>query len=303
MRQYHIMVWSISFVLAVITGVAKQAHGFYNENVGADSEALCWVNEEYSSAYPVLIYYVPLLLIYTFSIGTLVIAYLRLRNGISQTIAHRIKALIVNTINLTINMFYWLVIAIFYFLSKGWHVDAEARRGSFQTLVYFGAAKGFTSVLAWILTINTRYGKEDVRDDEGVDLNSALRHEVLYYATKGIQNSCLNFTSSFKIGESKSRFVIKLEQDDSLTNDGFAMTLRFLVRLILGYEEESQQIVDIVRNKHHHDGNDSSPSQAQEDILRTTKEVQALILGSYMNDQFRAKLPIQERYCSHSLFS
>lgn len=163
LKQYHLLVWSLSLFLALLAGLLPNAHGYYNgvEQIQGRNEAICWVTDTYSNIYPIFIYYVPLALIYTWSIGTMIIAYHRLSVGISQTLAHRIKALVVNSINIFVNLAYWLFVSILYFLAKVPR-DQTLREFGFQTLLYFGAAKGLTCIWAWILTINIRYGKEDV---------------------------------------------------------------------------------------------------------------------------------------------
>lgn len=123
-------------------------------------------------------------------------------------------------------------------------------------------------------------------------MNGALRHEVLYYATKGIQNSCENFNARVSSRDGVShdirKKVIRLEQQNNYVSNGFAMSFGFLFRLIMGFEEEAQLIADIVQSKievpDQHYATESPAFSAETTILRTHFDVQSLLMNQYLKD-------------------
>jgi len=93
------------------------------------------------------------------------------------------KLLITNTTNVFILIFYWFFICIFYALAYA------SQNGDFNRIVMFLlSSKGFSALFVYVVVIdmNLKLTKEN---QENVEANTALREEVLNFATAGIRSS------------------------------------------------------------------------------------------------------------------
>jgi hypothetical protein len=238
MPTYHVFAWFGSLIFAIPTLIFQSAHKFWAINPNSDNTAFCWVESDFHSPYSWTLFYMPLFLIYVSALAILVSSFMRLRHGISRTFIHRLKALIVNTVNVLVSSFYWLLVMFMLGLSKSSGNNMSNGR-LYKVTAYFLASKGITCVIVWILTSDVRLDKNDLHDDEGVALNMALRQEVLYYATKGIQSSVdIKYT-----GYSDQTIVVfKLNKNPELNTQSNTLSPRFFIRLLLGYKEEKEII-------------------------------------------------------------
>lgn len=252
LRFYHVFAWIVSAAFAAGM-TSSNVYGFWFLDQTVDSTAICWVHLKRSNSftvYPLIMFYIPLAMVYLFAIVVYFIAYQRLRYGISQTIVHRLKALISNSINLTILIVYWLIAGIFYIIAFVLP-STEALQSNYllKAFLFLIASKGVFSLIVWIFTIDIQLGEEvddkaDEEDDEQrVDLNSALRQEVLHFATKGIRH-CTMHSSCFT--EDQVEQVVLLEHVEDSHRGSTNLSLQFFFFLMFGREQERKFVAKLV---------------------------------------------------------
>jgi hypothetical protein len=234
-------------------------YGFWFISTDVNNTAICWiklgvqqdgVNDSLTtiSWKPWVMLYIPLVIIYAICVGILVYAYYRLKRGIPRTIVHRMKALITNSINISIYLLYWFFVAWFYggsYLAHDNHDDSNAKL-LFSFLLYLISAKGFASILVWITIINIEIGKSSMDSTtDRLDLNSALRQEVLHFATLGIRCSAKEAANAT---ETKKETVLKLNingtEENTLADE---LTALFFTKLVFGFRAEVKRINLMVR--------------------------------------------------------
>jgi hypothetical protein len=244
MPTYHLIVWTVSFAFAVPTGLINSINGYWFIANDVDNTAICWIAAHKGSLSPnvYIMFYIPLIMVYIVASISLVVAYRKLRHGISSTIIHRMKALVTNGINVIVYMLYWGLLGLLLLLAYAVS-NPDGERWLLRILLYMISAKGTTASVVWVLTVDVHFNKPDASgitadgDDDGVDLNGALRQELLYFATTGIR------TSASKGGEliaeqSKLKLLLKRTKEKS-TND---LSPLFFLNLILGREQEKRKI-------------------------------------------------------------
>jgi hypothetical protein len=142
-------------------------------------------------------FYIPLAVVYAVAIGSLVLGYRQLRHGISSTLIHRMKALVTNAINVIVSVCYWTLLGMFLLLS--FTLEKRTADFFFSLTLFVIAAKGVTALIVRILTRKVSFvddSKGNARPSlssvetkanavEQLDLNQALRQELLYFATTG----------------------------------------------------------------------------------------------------------------------
>jgi hypothetical protein len=244
MPTYHVVVWTISSVFALPTGFLNNINGFWFIANNVDNTAICWIGAHRGSLSPnvYLLFYIPLILVYIVASISLVVAYRKLRHGISSTIIHRMKALVTNGINVIVYMVYWGLLAALLLLAYVINND-NGERWVLRILLFMMSAKGATASVVWVLTVDVHFSKPDPSganvdgDDAGVDLNGALRQELLYFATTGIRTSACKSGDLIPM-QPKSKLRLKRTQEKSSVDvSGF-----FFINLILGREQEKRKI-------------------------------------------------------------
>lgn len=183
-------------------------HGFYFASEGMDDTGICWVRAEESingwNYLPSVFLYVPLFCVFTISLGVLSLSYYWLRQGVSKTFQHRVKAFLANLTNLIVYTGYWAVnITLFgiVFLNRE-EKDYPISRPAWKLLFFFISSKGFANLVIFILVSENRYltgasttsaRKSTVSEmstlADGFDFNVVLREEVLHYVTTGIRST------------------------------------------------------------------------------------------------------------------
>jgi hypothetical protein len=253
MWMYHVFVWTISLAFAVPTWVFESVHGYWYIANGVDNTAICWIkaHKNHISTYIYVMFYIPLLLVYLFAVNSVFVAYQRLRNGISNTLIHRMRALVVNALTVSLYLLYWFVAGI-TLLSAYSANSSEAARFNERLLLYMIASKGVSCYFVWILTqdvsFNFKSGGSRNQDDkelletEGVDLGSALRSELLYFATSGIRNTARR-SSSLKLDATNPsrQHILQLQHPAQQTTDQM-LSLSFFFFLMMGRETERREI-------------------------------------------------------------
>lgn len=251
--------WVYAIAYSIPTFVAKSMYGFWFISTEVDNIAICWIklgteqdgnngSLNNISWKPWVMLYIPLIVIYAICAGILVYAYYRLKRGIPRTIVHRMKALITNSINISIYLLYWFFVAGFYggsYLALG-NNDNTSAKLLYSFLLYLISAKGFASILVWITIINVEIGKSSMDSTtERLDLNSALRQEVLHFATLGIRCSAKEAAIPSDL---KHETVLKLNingtEENALADE---LTAWFFTKLVFGFRAEVQRINLMVR--------------------------------------------------------
>lgn len=193
-------VWTYATVLALPTLLDSRVYGYWIIKHQIDTGVICWIKSSDSHGSVNIrlwvMFYIPLLIIYSICAWILMFTYLRLKSGIPRTILHRMKTLVTNAINISIYLVYfivyWIILGICYgctYLTAHRHDDGAAYF-FFSVLLYLISAKGFSSIIVWIVLINVDIqGNLLDKQSDKIDKNDPLRQEILHFATLGIRSS------------------------------------------------------------------------------------------------------------------
>lgn len=260
------------------TWFSDAIYGFWNISDDLDDAVVCWIKLGNSngaigsiSYKPWVMFYIPLVIIYGTCLAILVYAYLRLKRGIPRTILHRMKALVTNAINITIYLSYWFVLGLAYgftYVALDNH-DTGTAIFLFDGLLYLISAKGFSSVLVLVTLMNTDIGdpvENDQKHSERLDLNSALRQEVLHFATLGIRcaarvtkkhidEKAANSRSANESTDLSQHSSDMSDQETTLRFDfgteentlADVLSIVFFIKLVFGMRYEVQKLNSIMR--------------------------------------------------------
>ena len=92
--------------MALALGLSQNLHGFWYVTTEVDNNVFCWVKNYRTTGNinyrPWVMFYIPLMIVYIYAIIALHTAFKKLQIGISKTFQHRIKVLILNSINITV---------------------------------------------------------------------------------------------------------------------------------------------------------------------------------------------------------
>jgi hypothetical protein len=187
---YHILCWSTGSIYGLVVLIfgratanpespyckaeKPQIHAFWdlsNDDTNQNN-GFCWVTATLTSPNPWLFLYIPILLIVTFSILAIYIAYQRLQNGIALSLIHRINILILNFVNIACNLGYWLVLGIFSFTTAGIHTNDKTLSEMISIILYLVASKGITNIIGRIKIKWSKRSSEQTtdwnRESEGI---------------------------------------------------------------------------------------------------------------------------------------
>jgi hypothetical protein len=165
MKYYHAFVWTMALVFALPTLVDHEIGGYWyvKGKLGfVDTSVFCWLKMQrpgasgaHTSWVPWVFFYAPLIFIYLFSAAVLYFSYGRLKRGVSNTFVHRLRVLIINSLNLTSCFLYWLVLLLVY-ASVYSAVDTDLKASQFllKLLRYLIPAKGVSGVTVWVLVMS-----------------------------------------------------------------------------------------------------------------------------------------------------
>ena len=267
MRYYHVFVWTVALCFMLPTLTNTNVFGYWtitsSGGTNVENSAFCWIQIGALSrgmdlkAIPWAMFYTPLIITYGVSVYVVITAYNRLKSGISKTFQHRVRVLLTNSINIGVCLLYWLFLIVFYvstfLLVSGGTNNFTHARITLMILQYMIPAKGVSTIIVWILVTNLNLSEaqsksseqlegaaaaDDGGDTAALDLNSALRQEVLFYATAGIR-SCTK--SSIKLKEDPHKIVVRLnhgiEQSKSTP-----FTPLFFMRLVMGMPEQVNEL-------------------------------------------------------------
>ena len=199
---------------------------------------------------------------------------MRLRRGITRSFLPRMRLLIVNMANVMIITFYWTILIAFYtwtfFSNNDNEEDGEL---SNNMLSFVLASKGFSSLLVLIVTSmdsSSTVWATLVGNDIPVDVNVALREEVLAFATAGIRASAraarkaapdrkkivrrpVNMANSVVIGAARNGGASPGGAGGApgTGRDGRpqVMGVRFFFRFMLGMSKEVRLVQEVIGSK------------------------------------------------------
>eukprot|EP00606_Chrysophyceae_sp_TOSAG23-5_P000707 GSChrysophyteH2.ASY1.ANO1.47.1 assembled CDS len=198
LKYYHIFSWGTGLAFAIPTGLIDTIGGFWyvadrKDGSVISNETFCWLqiepekyNTQVLSWKPWVMFYVPLVLSYFFSMSVLYSAFRRLKTGVTFTFIHRLKVLFINSINISTHILYWTVLLSLYITVFLVADTGDKSTTLFNVLLFIIPAKGASAILVWVLVTSIEFGK----DADSIDLNTVLREEVLLYASEGIRKTC-----------------------------------------------------------------------------------------------------------------
>ena len=278
MRGYHIFVWSVAVLfscLPLLSKHKKRIYGFWYVSSDIDTSATCWIKVNDNSLSPAMwvLFFIPLLFIYTVCTGSLVIAYVRLRRGITRTFLPRMKLLVTNTANVIVLILYWFFLVLIY--SWAFFARYNPMYNSYLTdvLSFIFASKGFSALIVWILISDNTFKA----GDETIDANKALREEVLNFATAGIR-------SSARAGPRMSkdrRAVTRVPQQAANSGPKTKITPSFFLKFILGQHEEVAAVQKMISNKRR----SVHESFKRQEILMTEKSDDIELLNTRLSQR------------------
>lgn len=248
---YHAFCWCIASVFAVaiirIDGMAgfwfvgdgstDDVPAGFSGNGDVDDVAICWIQQQSGGGLNTktfLFLYIPLFVVYCYAVRVIWGAYNNLKKGISKTFQHRVKVLVLNSINIGIYVLYWFVLFLFYFWAYFFASDNRAlARGFWKLLWFFLSSKGFADLLVFIFISDDEVKNDD--EATAVDFNAALRQEVLHYATTGIRECASKATDQM----SKNKLVLIMHQKNTPLKSIF--NFKALVKVVFSGEQLNPQ--------------------------------------------------------------
>jgi hypothetical protein len=221
--------------MALLLSFVGDVHGFWYVDEDVDTTAICWIKSSKDGGvnYRTWVFlYIPLILVYCYCIRVLYGAYSHLRKGISKTFQHRVRVLVMNSINIGIYMAYWAVLLGFYFLTYVFsRRSAVVSRWFWRLVMFIISSKGFADLLVFILVSDTDVSSSG--DSESFNVNSALRQEVLHYATTGIRECAARKTNT----SAKRKLVLLMTQQNIPLQN--ILTLNHLITVVFSGDGRS----------------------------------------------------------------
>lgn len=270
---YHLFSWTYALAFSIPTLVDQHIFGFWYIDIAINDAVTCWIQIQSPDSSiinyrPWVLLYVPVTVIYSCCLWILIKSYFRLRQGISRTIIHRMRVLIINSINIAMCLLYWFVLGILYgtaYLSWLLNMNSVAPNYLFKLLLYVIAAKGFSALLVWMIVSNIDFEKGfhiEQDSDQSLDFNSALRQEILHYATTGIKKGAKeakrlqNDSKAIKI---KVRVTGDESDDDPKLKE---LTVWFFLRFLMGRRKEMAMMSNLLEEKSKQNFKPSMPASA-----------------------------------------
>jgi 1-phosphatidylinositol-4-phosphate 5-kinase len=232
MKLYHVFVWSLASLTTFVL-VATRSYGF-------GSVAICWIRRSSSVlAAAWAVYYIWIFLFGFLGVFVYVESRALLSRGLASTYKTRSEVILANQRSVATVILYWFVVAAIYTIfifPEGDNGDA-LRRYSFtqQFFGYVFACRGLVSAAMWFqnnswaafLAHLLRHGifvdkasKYKLSPEERYrpQVNVALRNEMLFYITRGIQKAVdLNSKDPLPVDEYKRTFEFTF---DDLSSGG-----------------------------------------------------------------------------------
>eukprot|EP00602_Paraphysomonas_sp_CaronLab_P002811 CAMPEP_0185026992 /NCGR_PEP_ID=MMETSP1103-20130426/11740_1 /TAXON_ID=36769 /ORGANISM="Paraphysomonas bandaiensis, Strain Caron Lab Isolate" /LENGTH=1008 /DNA_ID=CAMNT_0027560801 /DNA_START=160 /DNA_END=3186 /DNA_ORIENTATION=- len=236
MKYYHVVSWGFGLGMALVLSLTRGLHGFWYVDESVDTTAICWIKSRKDGRLnfrTFVFLYIPLVVVYVYCLRVLSGAYSHLRKGISKTFQHRVRVLVMNSINIGIYMLYWAVLGVMYAFAYAFsEKNRIVSRWFWRVVMFIISSKGFADLIVFILVSDAQVptGKGDT---ESLDVNGALRQEVLHYATTGIRECAARKTDS----PSKRKLVLLMSQKNIPLQN--ILTLQHLLRLVFSGRDVS----------------------------------------------------------------
>ena len=146
-----------------------------------------------------------------------------------------------NSINIAVYVLYWTFVLFLYGMVNELSTQSSAENTFYKLLLFSVSSKGFADLFVWILIVDTNKVMAEVTgaSEESLDLNQALRMEVLYYATTGIRK-CAQRGSSLKVEQQKT--VISMAQKETEKGNTSFTGYIFLL-IMLGFKQQVSQLM------------------------------------------------------------
>jgi hypothetical protein len=134
---------------------------------------------------------VPLLLIYGVAFLLIINTIKTLKRGISATFLPRLRVMLINSLNISVGFLYWFFLISCYVLTTTIAMDEsiqdKAMASVFNKLLQFTiSSKGAGVFIVWCMMLNMK-GVLTEGVDDSVDVNTALKKELLLYTSEGIR--------------------------------------------------------------------------------------------------------------------
>jgi hypothetical protein len=209
LKYYRRFSWGVAFIMSLLLATIRGISGLWYAHAERNAHAICWFNVSDSDwNYRMYVFlYVPVTSIYIYAVYVVLCARKILQNGIALTFLHRARAVYMNNIMLIIFSIYNLTLVVLVLLTKATH-DSSANRGTWGAMMYMLSCKGYICLIVFAAsntqasstptessstggskTSGSRSGLiEEDTSSILFDLNGALQHEVVTYATEGIKH-------------------------------------------------------------------------------------------------------------------
>lgn len=222
LRWYHLFCWSIAALSGLVVGLDHEVNGtwYISENVNSDNGGgICWIqthmeggeNIDYK---PWVLYLLPLMIIYIVPLRSLLSAYRKVRMGLSKTFEHRGRMFLSSAINVVMYYVYLMVVFMLYMGSTWFYVENPGVSSAcFKLLIFVLASRGYVNLMVfYVVDANDVDG---ANEEKTIDVNFALKEELLYFATIGI-SECVRRSSGYSMGREKCKLLLFEDADDSV---------------------------------------------------------------------------------------
>jgi hypothetical protein len=250
-KKYHILAWSAATLFSVFpffTSEPQEIYGIWYVSNSEDNTAICWLKTEGNQlGYAIwFLFLVPLAVVYVFCVLMVVFAYFRLQKGLNRSFLPRLQLLVTNTSNVMILALYWGVFFIIYAVAFFTRFETYTN-DMFGILTFILGSKGSATLLIWF--INSDISKKVRLDEknETVDANSALREEVLSFATAGIRSTA---RAGPTVGAEDHEIVRKPREHNTNSKQiPNKITPLFFIKFLLCETEEVLQIHNMISTR------------------------------------------------------
>ena len=158
-------------------------------------DGLFWIPAEVKYWAPWIFLYVEIIIILPVAIYSIYFGFVRFNSGAAITIRHRLNTIVLNFVNIQWNALYWLALSFFFFLTTVVgkpHPNDDVHIGCtndfiVKTVFFLISSKGFTNLVVWLIVGNIRQSLLENSNEE-IDINVAMRAEILKFAVKGIEH-------------------------------------------------------------------------------------------------------------------
>ena len=198
MKYYHVLCWTTACIFGFIvlslgqpstnalynpdcTAKTPHIHDLFlisNDDISSDN-GFCWVTSDISSPNPWIFLYIPILLLFSISIFAIYISYRRLRSGIAVSLVHRINILILNFINISCNLAYWIILGLLSLATASIGNKNDTESCLISIILYIVASKGIINLIIWIFVTDIN-SSLSLSSDNNMTFNDAMREDILY---------------------------------------------------------------------------------------------------------------------------